>query len=135
MENYDELPDITGVMNGLTERENMYREMYEDLTKEELVRFFATKDYFNSICGPEENESVLWCYVADETNTLYLANEQPSWHFTCPGKKVGDDVYKPEKFLFSDGEVNMRVPEAMRSMFPELKFGDEPVEVKLTISF
>ena len=37
-----------------------------------------------------------------------------------------------EIIRFTNGEVNIRVPKKMEAMFPEIKYGSEPMKVKVS---
>ena len=128
MEYYnDDLKEVGHIDDN--EVKELFKEMrelktkYDALSKEELV---AKIVYDEMVDFYEENEITLWCYVSDATGAKYLSNEKPVKH-----KFEGDSEF----FLLSDGSINMRVPNEMLDMVPNLKYGDSPVAVKLSVSF
>ena len=78
----------------------------------------------------------LWYFVSDETGVKYLSDEKPKAYFTTSNQaeytKVGVIRDIPKTILLTDGEINIRVPKKMESMFPEIKYGDDPIKVTLS---
>lgn len=111
------------------DRMRVLEEQYKEMTKEDLINIMVFKDMMNEAFEIDEDkhEVKLWCYVSDETGVLYISDTQPVKYVSSKGNLPG--VY------LSDGEVNVRVPDALRPMFPDLKHGDEPVRFKLSVSF
>ena len=103
--------------------------LYNDMSKESLVKLLILRDMLDLHLVPENNTVTLWCYVADKTGCKYITNEMPKQFF------VADHTEDNEGLYLTDGEVNIRVPKCMDSMFPDLKYGDEPMKIDLTITF
>ena len=104
-------------------------DMYNEMSKEKLVDLLVFRDIFETGVGIDEEEHTarLWCYVADETNLKYITNEYPIKHHP---------LSTPENFFYiSNGDVNVRVPESIASLLPDIKYGDEPVKINLSFSF
>lgn len=114
-------------------RSDELEKMYNEMSKESLVNMLIFKQMMDEAFDvDEENHSTeLWYYVADKTGVKYLSNERPTEYVSIGGgaRKEGD------RFWVSDGEVSMRVPDALAGLFPKLEFGDGPVKVKLSVSF
>ncbi len=76
----------------------------------------------------------LWYFVGDETGVKYLSDRKPKIYFTTKHDDFGDDgdiMYAPQQILMTDGEINIRVPKKMEAMFPEIRYGDNPIKVKV----
>ena len=111
------------------DRMKTLEKQYKEMTKETLINVMIFKDMMHEAFEIDENkhEVGLWCFVGDETGTMYISDTQPTKYVSVD--KAGFDV------LISNGEVNIRVPAALRPMFPDLRFGDDPVRIKLSVSF
>ena len=118
MEENEREANFDSLFKDLSNREKFYNEQ----SKETLVNMLVLKDMLDESVDDEGRETGLWCYVADDTGIKYLSNALPKLMINC-------GVY------YTDGEVNIRVPECMTSMFPDVKYGDEPVKVNISISF
>lgn len=101
--------------------------MYKEMDKETLINIMLFKDMMNEAFETENGDVRLWCFVSDQGGDKYLSNEHPKSYFV-------DGRFGPG-LLLSDGEVNIRIPKSMEPMFPDIKYGDEPVMVTLSISF
>ena len=112
---------LMGTLNRLKRQEAAYNEM----SKEELVKLLVFRDMMDENCCPEEREVTLWYFIADKSEAKYLSDEMPIKYFT-PGDSDG--------IFVTDGEVNIRVPNMLEEILPEMKFGDEPTLVKITVS-
>lgn len=115
------------------ERSDKLEKMYNEMSKESLVNMMVFKQMMDEAFNvDEENHSTeLWYYVADKTGVKYLSDNKPTEYVSVGGgaRKKGD------RFWLSDGEVSIRVPYALSNLFPKMEFGDEPVRVKLSVSF
>ena len=101
--------------------------IYGEMTKEELINLLICNDFLKNSLEMFENKIDLWYYVGDGTGAKYISDEAPKMCMTCLDKK--------DMFLMSDGEVNIRIPDCMEGMFPELKYGDAPVKIELSINY
>ena len=119
MEKSDETR-VLEIMKDLEMKEKMYNEM----SKETLVNILVMKDLLDEAFEPEGNKMNFWYFVSDWTGAKYITNEQPKKHIL-----YGKTVY------MTDGEVNIRVPKCMESLFPEIKYEDEPVKVSITTAY
>ena len=99
---------------------------YNEMSKEDLVNMMVFKDMMNEAFDAESTGMNLWCYVSDQTGLRYLTDEMPRKYFTI------DDE---DGIFITEGQVNIRVPKAMESMFPELNYGDEPVKISLSVTY
>ena len=116
MENNDEAK-FYEILKNASEKEKLYREM----DKETLVNLLVLNDTFDQAFEPDGKEMKLWYYVSDWTGAKYLTNEMPRKNYCC-----GKLVYT------TDGEVDIRVPVCMEALFPEIKYEDEPITVKIS---
>lgn len=123
---------MTSLMSLAQEKEKRYA-MYYDV--ETLAhRLALTEMLYEEYTDPDKTMK-LWYYVSDKDECKYLTNEKPKYYFV-PGDnpKVSEHGIVsdlPDRILLSDGEINIRVPKCMEKMFPEIKYGDGPIEVKL----
>ena len=86
----------------------------------------------------EEHIMELWYFVSDETGVKYLSDKEPKVYFTAKYEDFGDDgdtMYVPQQVMMTDGEINIRVPKKMESMFPEIQKNEPPIKVRLSVSF
>ena len=86
----------------------------------------------------EEHIMELWYFVSDETGVKYLSDKEPKVYFTSKYEDFGDDgdtMYVPQQVMMTDGEINIRVPKKMESMFPEIQKDEPPAKVRLSVSF
>ena len=102
-------------------------EQYNEMTKDELINLLVCKDLMENSFEIFGNRANFWYYVGDETGAKYISDEFPKVCKTCLGKE--------DTFFMTDGEVNIRIPECMEDMFPELKYGDAPVKIELSINY
>ena len=132
--------EILESMSELRIKEKIYKEMPKDKLVDRLIlcemELAAEKE-------ESANRMELWYFVSDETGAKYLSDEKPKAYFTTSGQpkntlpltfKVKDGVIMdmPKTILLTDGEINIRVPKKMESMFPEIKYGDDPIKVILS---
>lgn len=110
---------VADIITDLKQREKMYNEM----SKEALVDLLVVRDMFEDSFEPDGNGTKLWYFVSDWSESKYLTNERPTKH-----------VSNGREFWTSDGEINIRVPACMETILPNIKYGDEPVRVALTVS-
>ena len=111
------------------------KQKYANLSKDEILdRLIMTEMLLSELKNPEKNID-LWYYVSDEDECKYLTNESPKIGFYNPQEVQTDrspfTVVIPKKMLFSDGEINIRVPKCMERIFPEIKYGDSPIKINL----
>ena len=104
-------------------------EQYQEETRESLINLLVFKEMAQEMLDTKENHIVLWCYVADKTGLKYLTDEMPKKYFTFNEFNGADAVY------ITEGEINIRVPKSMESIFPSIRYGDAPVMVQLSVSF
>ena len=128
--------DFIDVINDFYAREKFYNEQ----SKEALVNMLLMKDMLDDAFDAENHEMQLWYYVGDDTGAKYLSNKMPKVYFILDDPLITvntDDVpiAKPKQVWITDGEVNIRVPKCMESMFPTLKYGDNPVKINMSIVF
>lgn len=109
---------VAEIITDLKQREKMYNEM----SKETLVDLLVVRDMFEDSFEPDGNGTKLWYFVSDWSESKYLTNERPTKH-----------VSNGKEFWTTEGEVNIRVPACMETIFPTIKYGDEPVKVGLTV--
>ena len=118
--------------------EDKLMEMFEQVTVlENRLREMDNEELINLLIGKfvveyapfepnDKNEMDLWCYTDAETGLKYITNEFPKAYM------VLSSMYP---VLVSEGEVNIRVPNTMASMFPDTKPDEPPKKVHLTVSF
>ena len=106
----------------------MSEKMYNEMSKEDLVKLLLFRDMFDLHLEPSDESVTLWCFVSDETGGKYLTDEKPQLLF------IGDKSATNGLYL-TEGEVNIRIPKCLESLFPDLKYGEDPVKVNLTISY
>ena len=111
---------LEGIMLDMKQREKFYNGM----TKEELVNLLLMRDMLEDSFEPDVEETKLWYFTSDWTETKYLTNERPTKHIA-----YGKEIWT------TDGEINIRVPACMETILPEIKYGDEPVKIRLSVSF
>ena len=93
---------------------------YENLSKDSLLdRLVMTEMLLSELKNPDKNIE-LWYYVSSNDECKYLTDEKPKVYFSAS-----------QETLYSDGEINIRVPKCMERMFPDIKYGDEPIRVTL----
>lgn len=116
-------------------RSDELEKIYNEMPKESLVNMMIFKQMMDEAFEIDEakHEVRLWYYVADKTGTKYLSDVYPKKYTHVGG---GDWAYVDfEPCWISSGEVVIRVPDALTGLFPDLKYGDDPVKVKLSVSF
>ena len=99
-----------------------------EMDKEELINLLVTKFLieYAPLEPNDKNEMDLWCYTDAETGLKYITNEFPKVY------KVLSSMYP---VLVSEGEVNIRVPNTMAPMFPDMKPDEPPKKIHLTVAF
>lgn len=114
---------LLNVLKELTSYESQLKEM----TKEELIELLMSK-YYDDITpfSADEDGIDLWYYMDAETGTKYITNEFPRTYIDSSSKYP---------VLLSEGEINIRVPNMMESMFPKVQKDEPPTKVHLTVSF
>ena len=110
---------VLEIVQDLSAKEKAYNEM----TKESLVSMLVMRDMLDESFEPEGKSMKLWYFVSDWTESKYLTNELPKKYITH-----GKAVY------MTDGDVNIKVPATMEPLFPEIKYGDEPVKVRISLT-
>lgn len=116
-------------------RSDELEKMYNEMSKESIVNMLVFRQMMDEAFDvDEENHEVeLWFYVSDKTGAKYLSDAYPKKYTHVGG---GDWAYvDAESYWISSGEVEIRVPTSLAGLFPDLKYGDEPVRVKLSVSF
>lgn len=103
----------------------MKEKMYNGMSKKDLVNLLVAKDLLEESFEVLKQDVTLWYFVSDSTGTKYIASEKPKKYTTF----LDGDVY------LTDGEINIRVPKCMESMFPFIEYGDEPKKVSLSVSY
>lgn len=114
--------EIVEMMNEIKQVEKTYNEM----SKEELVELLVTKHISEMCFEPKNHETDLWYFSDQETGSKYLTNEFPYICFS------GSSKYP---IRLTKGEVNIRIPKIMESMFPDLGEYGTPTKVHLSVSF
>lgn len=110
---------------GIFERMKQLQKEYENVSKEQLIDLLVLRAMSEETFEAEGHKINLWCYVSDKTGLKYLTNELPKKYYPISE----DSVY------LSEGDINIRVPNSMNSMLPDIKYGDDPVKVQLSVSF
>ena len=111
-------------------------EMYKDIPIQNLIDKLILTEM--ELEGINNDAMELWYFVGDETGSKYLSDEKPKVYFTVElddsflNRENQLDTVKPKKVLMTEGEINIRVPRKMETMFPEIKYGDEPILVKVS---
>lgn len=126
------LETLKDFSNTFNDKEKIYRELPKDKLVDRLIMCemeLAARDEEGTAHMME-----LWYFVGDETGTKYLSDKKPEIYFTAKYEDFGNDgdiMYVPQQILMTDGEINIRVPKKMESMFPYIKYGDDPIKVKV----
>ena len=108
-------------------RMKQLEKQYDEMSREDLIGLLVLRQMADEAMFEGEGHKIkLWCYVADETGLKYLTNAMPTKYFTDS---------EPLGVFITDGDINIRVPAPMFGMFPDLKYGDEPMKVSLSVSF
>jgi hypothetical protein len=99
-----------------------------EMDKEELINLLVTKFLieYAPLEPNDKNEMDLWCYTDSETGLKYITNEFPKEYY------VDSSEYP---IFFGDGEVNLRIPDLMAPMFPDMKPDEPPKKIHLTVAF
>ena len=122
----NDIEDFKNITKTLREASD-YEKMLKKMTKEQLVDILVIKLLAdNAPFEPAGERMSLWYFKDPETGAKYLSNERPK-------KYVNEASGQP--FLLSEGEVNIRIPKIMESMFPELEYADVPLKIDLAVSF
>ena len=145
--------DVAKLVTEWKIREDAYNEMPKDKL---ITRLIMTEMELEGRDEETDKHSIeLWYFVGDKTGTKYLSDEEPIRCYTCHASNaetvvdalkalkrvdIDDSVVTtetemrfvmPELVFMTDGEINIRVPKKMESMFPEIKYGDDPIKVKV----
>ena len=98
-----------------------------EMSKEELINLLVIK-FLNEYAPtePDEKGIDLWYYIDPESGSKYITNECPEGYMTSSSEYP---------VFLTDGEINIRVPNMMEGIFPELNTESTPVKVHLTVSF
>ena len=109
---------------------------YSELPKDKLIDRLIMCEMELAARDEEDTAHMmeLWYFVGDETGVKYLSDRKPKIYFTAKYEDFGDDgdtMYVPQQILMTDGEINIRVPKKMEAMFPEIRYGDDPIKVKV----
>ena len=113
---------------------------YSELPKDKLIDRLIMCEIELNAREEETKEHMmeLWYFVSDETGVKYLSDKEPKAYFTAKYEDFGDDgdtMYVPQQVMMTDGEINIRVPKKMESMFPEIQKDESPIKVHLSVSF
>lgn len=124
--------DIQQIMKEWENKEKMYNELPKDKLVDRLIlcEMELSARYEEGTAHMME----LWYFVGDETGAKYLSDKKPEIYFIAKYEDFGDDgdtMYVPQQILMTDGEINIRVPKKMEEMFPEIRYGDDPIKVKV----
>ena len=121
---------MASLMSLAQEKEKRYAMYYNVETL--AHRLALTEMLYEEYTDPDKTMK-LWYFVGDETEAKYLSNKKPEMHFDGESKVSEHGVVTdlPNIVWLTDGEINIRVPKCMEKMFPEIKYGDGPIEVKL----
>ena len=127
--------DVADIMSMVNEFK-LKMDAYSELPKDKLVDRLIMCEMELTAKEKETTGHMmeLWYFVGDETGTKYLSDRQPKIYFTTKYDNFGDDgdiMYVPQQVMMTDGEINIRVPKKMEAMFPEIKYGDNPIKVKV----
>lgn len=129
--------------NAATELKRVFDEfkvkesVYNEMPKDKLVgRLIMCEMELDAIKKEETEHSMeLWYFVSDETGAKYLTDEKPKVYLSFDPAEESNGEVVPimgSKVWFTDGEINVRVPVCMEKMFPKIKYGDEPIKVKVS---
>lgn len=133
----DDKKDFGNILEAISEM-NLKEDFYNKMPKDKLVDRLILCEMELDAKNKEANEHSmeLWYFVSDETGVKYLSDEKPKLYFMAD---VDAEVRLTEMFTvmpkevwLTDGEINIRVPKKMETMFPEIKYGDEPIKVKVS---
>jgi len=132
----DAKKDFGNILEAISEmnlKEDFYNKMPKDKLVDRLILCEMELDAKNK--EADEHSIELWYFVSDETGAKYLTDEKPKVYLSFdPAEESSSEVIpiKGSKVWMTDGEVNIRVPVCMEKMFPEIKYGDEPIRVKVS---
>ena len=124
--------DIMKMVNEFKAKEKIYNELPKDKLVDRLIMCemeLSARDEEGTAHMME-----LWYFVGDETGAKYLSDKKPEIYFIAKYEDFGDDgdtMYAPQQVMMTDGEINIRVPKKMEAMFPEIRYGDDPIKVKV----
>ena len=125
--------DVAKLVTEWKLREDAYNEMPKDKL---ITRLIMTEMELEGRDEEATEHSIeLWYFVSDETGAKYLSDEKPKAHLSFgPAEESSGEIVpiKGSKVWFTDGEINIRVPVCMEKMFPEIKYGDDPIKVILS---
>ena len=115
--------DLMNMINEFYSKEKAYAELPKDKLIDRLIMCEMELE------GTKEAETVnfmeLWYFVGDKSGVKYLSDEKPV-------SILVENDNGQEVIRFTNGEVNIRVPKKMEAMFPEIKYGSEPMKVKVS---
>lgn len=135
--------DVTADIAQMMSEWKLKEEAYNEMPKDKLVdRLILCEMELAAEKAESVNRMELWYFVSDETGAKYLSDKKPEMWLTAR-ENFGDEAnVTPEGFsyimetlqpvLVTDGEINIRVPKKMETMFPEIKYGDEPIKVRIS---
>lgn len=135
--------DVTADIAQMMSEWKLKEEAYNEMPKDKLVdRLILCEMELAAEKAESVNRMELWYFVSDETGAKYLSDKKPEMWLTAK-ENFGDEAnVTPEGFsyimetlqpvLVTDGEINIRVPKKMETMFPEIKYGDEPIKVRIS---
>ena len=126
MKNNEKGKDVTADFVEMMKEIEQVEKSYKEMSKEELVELLVTKHIGEMCFEPKNHELDLWYFSDQETGSKYLTNEFP---YIC----FSDSSKYPVRL--TKGEVNIRVPKIMESMFPELGEYGTPTKIHLSVSF
>lgn len=132
----DAKKDFGNILEAISEmnlKEDFYNKMPKDKLVDRLILCEMELDAKNK--EADEHSMELWYFVSDDTGAKYLTDEKPKVYLSFdPAEESGSEIIpiRGSKVWMTDGEVNIRVPVCMEKMFPEIKYGDEPIRVKVS---
>ena len=132
-DNKKSFKDIIEAISEMDLKQHMYEEMPKDKLIDRLI--MCEMELAAREEEAAEHSIELWYFVSDETGAKYLTDEKPKVYLSFgPAEESGSEVVpiKGNKVWFTDGEINIRVPVCMEKMFPEIKYGDDPIKVILS---
>lgn len=128
--------NILEAISKMNLKEDLYNKMPKDKLVDRLILCEMELDAKNK--EADEHSMELWYFVSDETGAKYLSDEKPKLYFMADVdvplevRQTEMLTVMPKEVWLTDGEINIRVPKKMEAMFPEIKYGDEPIKVKVS---
>ena len=136
--NNNDKKDFGSIIEAFSEI-NLKEDLYDKMPKDKLItRLIMTEMELEGRDKEATEHSIeLWYFVSDETGAKYLSDEKPACFMTNVDESVKVTETEmhmtlPKEVWLTDGEINIRVPKKMESMFPEIKYGDDPIKVILS---